>query len=203
MHAIKLFLSLSPLAAVSPAQSFSSDPSCPSSILSLYAAAPTAPPYVASVLPDPSNAFKYPWDYASSLCAIAAEFPASELSGFASWGQSLLSYAATELPEYDALVTKCYATGAEAASATSYIHSIASQTGPLCKVTTAPSGGNGVSNGTAAITTAPTSTGTSGSYPGSSSSTTLVVVTGLATKSTCAFAGVASVAILLATMALL
>ncbi|KAI1168180.1 hypothetical protein F5B18DRAFT_658553 [Nemania serpens] len=188
MHAIKIFLSLGPLAAGSLAENFSSDPSCPSSILSLYQAAPVAPPYVAS--------------YASSLCEIAGEFPASQLSGFASWGQSLLSYAVTELPEYDALVTNCFATGAAAASATSYIHSIASQTGPLCKATSAPSGGNGASNGTATITAAPTPTDTSGSYPGSSS-TTSVVVTGLATKPTSMFANAASIAVILAAVALL
>ncbi|KAI1119343.1 hypothetical protein F5Y14DRAFT_437899 [Nemania sp. NC0429] len=159
MYAFKLFLFLSLFAA--------------GLILSFYKAAPVAPLYVASVFLDPASAFKYPWDYASSLCYIAAEFSASQLSGFASWGQLLFSYAATELPEYDAL------------------------TGPLCKATGTPSGGNGASNGTATITAAPTSTGTSGGYPGTSI-TTSVVVTGLATKHTTMFAGAAGVAIMAA-----
>ncbi|KAI1194467.1 hypothetical protein F5X97DRAFT_310960 [Nemania serpens] len=202
MHAVKLFLSLGPLAAGSLAQSFSSDPSCTSSILSLYKAAPSPPPYVASVLPDPASAFKYPWDYASSLCEIASDFPASQLSGFSDWGQSLLSYAATELPGYDALVTNCYATGAEAASATSYIHSIASQTAPLCDAISTPSGGNGPSNETATITKGPTSTATSYSYPGYSSATS-AVVTGLATKPAGMFGSAASIVVLLAAVVLL
>ncbi|KAI1113852.1 hypothetical protein F5Y14DRAFT_441605 [Nemania sp. NC0429] len=204
MPPIKLISSLGLFAAGSLAQSFTSDPSCPSSILSLYKAAPSAPPYIATILPDPASAFKYPWEYASSLCEIANEFPASQLSGFASWGQALLGYAATELPEYDALVTKCYATGAEAASATSYIHSIASQTGPLCEVTSAPSpsGMNGVSNGTATLTTAPTSTIASISFQ-VNSSTTPIVATGSAAKPIKMFASATSLAALLAAVALL
>ena len=87
--------------------SFPSDPSCPSSISALGAAAPFPPSYLATILKDPEA-------YASNLCGLAAELPALQPSGFGAWGQSLLSY--------DALVTKCFVTGPEASAATSYIH---------------------------------------------------------------------------------
>ncbi|KAI0546903.1 hypothetical protein F4679DRAFT_587120 [Xylaria curta] len=198
MHSTKIFLSVGSLAAGSLAQSFSSDPSCPSSIAALGAAAPPFPSYVVPLLPDPTAVLKDPWAYASSLCAVAAELPASELKGFGEYGQSLLSFVATELSVYDAIVTKCYATGAEAAAATSYIHSIASQTAPLCQPTSTPSGGHGPSNGTATITSA---AGTGGSYPTSTSGTSTVPIA-LAARPTGALAGAMGAAGLLAAAAL-
>ncbi|KAI1736628.1 hypothetical protein F4680DRAFT_252577 [Xylaria scruposa] len=199
MHSTKIFLSLGSLAAGSLAQSFSSDPSCPSSIAALGAAAPPFPSYVIPLLPDPTNVLKDPWAYASSLCAVAANLPASELAGFGEYGQSLLNFVATELPVYDAIITKCYATGAEAAAATSYIHSIASQTAPLCEPTSTPSG---ASNGTATITSAATPTGTGGSYPGYSTSSTSTVPIALAARPTGVLAGAMGAAGLLAAAAL-
>ncbi|TRX93296.1 hypothetical protein FHL15_005875 [Xylaria flabelliformis] len=201
MHSTKIFLSVGSLAAGSLAQSFSSDPSCPSSIAALGAAAPPFPSYVLPILPDPTAVLKDPWAYASSLCAVAAELPASELKGFGEYGQSLLSFVATELSVYDAIVTKCYATGAEAAAATSYIHSIASQTAPLCQETSTPSGGLGSSNGTATITSAAIPTGT-GSYPGYSTSGTSTVPIALAARPTGVLAGAMGAAGLLAAAAL-
>ncbi|KAI0490262.1 hypothetical protein F4859DRAFT_508069 [Xylaria cf. heliscus] len=201
MPSFKVLLSLGSLAAGSAAQSFSSDPSCPSSIAALGAAAPPFPSYIEAILPDPANVLKDPWAYASSLCAVATELPADQLSGFAEYGQSLLSFVATELATYDAIVTKCYATGAEAAAATSYIHAIAEQTAPLCQETSAPSG---PSNGTATITSAPTSTGTSISAPANSTTTgTSTVPIALAARPTGVLAGAVGAAGFLAAAALL
>ncbi|KAJ8121803.1 hypothetical protein ONZ43_g1837 [Nemania bipapillata] len=164
MHSIKVILTLGSLAAGSLAQSesFSSDSSCPSSLSAIAAAAPTFPAFLVTQLPSPDGILKDPWAYASSLCAIASKLPASELSEFGEFGGSLLQFVATELSSYDALVTKCFATGAEAAAATSYIHSIASQTAPLCQQTSTPSGGNS-SNGT---TMAPATSSIGVSTPG-------------------------------------
>ncbi|KAI0444180.1 hypothetical protein F4803DRAFT_512288 [Xylaria telfairii] len=207
MHSIKVFLSVGSLAAGSLAQSFSSDPSCPSSIAALGAAAPPFPPYIASVLPDPANVLKDPWAYASSLCEVASELPASQLSGFAEYGQSLLSFVATELSVYDAVVTKCYARGAEAAAATSYIHSIALQTAPLCQATSAPSSGGSypTNNGTATITSAPTPTGTSSTTPGNNTTPigTSSIPIALAARPTGVLVGAVGAAGLLAAAALL
>ncbi|KAI3316654.1 hypothetical protein HD806DRAFT_517065 [Xylariaceae sp. AK1471] len=203
MHIIKASLfSIGSLTVGSLAQSFSSDPACPSSLIVFGAAAPVLPSSLETILPNPASILRDPEDYASSLCKVAAELPASQLAEFASWGQSLLRFASTDLSTYDALVTKCFATGAEAAAATSYIHSIVSQTAPLCQMTSTPGGKTGSSNGTTTITPAPTPTSLSISPRGNSSTTTMVV-TGLATKPTSMFAGVAGVVGLLATMALL
>ncbi|KAI8949271.1 hypothetical protein F4801DRAFT_411656 [Xylaria longipes] len=203
MHSAKVFLSLGSLAAGSLAQSFSSDPSCPSSISALGANAPAFPSFLVTQLPDPEGILANPWAYASSLCKIASELPASELSEFGEFGKSLLNYASTEISSYDAIVTKCYATGAAAASATSYLHFIASQTAPLCQETSALSGGNGPSNGTATITSAPTPTGTSISAPGNSTSGTSTIPIALAAKPTGVFAAAVGAAGLLAAAALL
>ncbi|TGJ82415.1 hypothetical protein E0Z10_g6332 [Xylaria hypoxylon] len=144
MHSTKVFLTLSSLAAGSLAQNetFSSDISCPSSLSAIAAAAPTFPAFLVTQLPSPDGILADPWAYASSLCGIASELPAEQLSEFGEFGESLLQFVATELSSYDALVTKCFATGAEAAAATSYIHSIAAQTAPLCLETSTPSAGN-------------------------------------------------------------
>ncbi|KAI0868900.1 hypothetical protein GGS24DRAFT_506317 [Hypoxylon argillaceum] len=159
MHGIKVFLSLTSLAAGSLAQNqtFSSDTSCPSSLSALAAAAPTFPAFLIPLLPGPDGILKDPWAYASSLCQVASELPASELGEFGVFGGELLSFASAELSSYDALVTKCFATGADAAAATSYIHSIVAQTAPLCQQTSTPSAGSAPSNGSATITSAPSS----------------------------------------------
>ncbi|KAI1121995.1 hypothetical protein F5Y10DRAFT_255091 [Nemania abortiva] len=184
MHSIKVLISLGSLAAgsVAQSQSFSSDPSCPSSISALGAAAPTFPAFLIPLLPDPTDVLKDPWAYASSLCEVASELPASQLSEFGEFGGSLLNFVATELSSYDAIVTKCYATGAEAAAATSYIHSIAAQTAPLCQQTNTPSVGNYPSNGTATITSAP-ATSTTG-FPGNTTSGTSTIPIALAARPT-------------------
>ncbi|KAI1122773.1 hypothetical protein F5Y10DRAFT_253229 [Nemania abortiva] len=201
MYTTKVFLSIGSLAAVSLAQSFPSDPSCQSSLADLGAAAPSIPPAVAAIMPDSANILKDPAGYASTLCSIAAELPASELSEFGAYGQSLLHFASVEISSYDALVTKCFATGAEATSATNYIHSIVSQTAPLCQETGVSSGGNGPSNGTATITAAPTSTPIStltARTNSTTSATTLLIPTAAAVRPAGVFAGAAGVAGILA-----
>lgn len=206
MYGKKVAFSLGFLAAGALAQSsesFSSDPSCPSSLSALGEAAPMPPSNIQTIFPNPTNILGDPAGYASELCSIAAELPASDLSGFGAWGQSLLSFAATELSSYDALVTKCFATGAEAAAATSYIHSIASQTDPLCQVTSTPGGGSGPSNGTATITSVPTTIATSTSVPGNNTSATTSIPVALAARPTGVFAGAVGAAGLLAAAALL
>ncbi|KAI0449390.1 hypothetical protein F5B21DRAFT_50307 [Xylaria acuta] len=210
MHSIKVFVSLGSLAAGSLAQSesFSSDSSCPSSLSAIGAAAPSFPPFLVPLLPDPADVLKDPWAYANSLCEVASELPASQLSEFGVFGNSLLNFVATELSSYDALVTKCFATGAEAAAATSYIHSIAAQTAPLCQPTsTPPSGGNYPSNGTATITSAPIPTSTSISVPGNNNTTittgTSSIPIALAARPTGVLVGAMGAAGLLAAAALL
>ncbi|KAI0965207.1 hypothetical protein F4678DRAFT_485504 [Xylaria arbuscula] len=160
MHSIKLFLSLGSFAAVSLAQNFS-NAACSSSWAALEAAAPQPATEIRAILPDTVSILEDPAGYASSLCEAAAELPASELSEFADWGQSLLSFASVEISSYDALVT-CFATGAAAvSSARSYINSIASQTAPLCEATTTSTAlttstrGSGSCGGRATITAAP------------------------------------------------
>ncbi|KAI0100281.1 hypothetical protein GGR51DRAFT_533060 [Nemania sp. FL0031] len=203
MHSFKVFFSLGSLAAGSLAQSesFSSDPSCPSSIAALGAAAPTFPAFLVPLLPDPADVLKDPWAYASSLCKVATELPASELSEFGEFGGSLLNFVATELSSYDAIVTKCYATGAEAAAATSYIHSIAAQTAPLCQQTS--SAASYPSNGTAAITSAPVPTSTSISTPGNSTTSTSMIPIALAARPTGLLTGAVGAAGILAAAVLL
>ncbi|KAI0425118.1 hypothetical protein F5Y09DRAFT_115257 [Xylaria sp. FL1042] len=154
MHSTNFFLFLSFFAAGSLAQNFS-DPCCSSSWAALEAAAPQPASYIATILPDPVSILKDPAGYASSLCKAAAELPASELSGFEEWGQSLLSFASVEISSYDALIP-CFATGSAVITASRYINSIVSQTAPLCQETGTPTGGSSPSNGTATITSAPT-----------------------------------------------
>ncbi|KAI0515445.1 hypothetical protein F5B22DRAFT_190881 [Xylaria bambusicola] len=206
MHSKKVFFSLGSLAAGSLAQSsepFSSDPSCPSSLAELSNAAPSPPAYVQDILPNPTFILGDPEGYASEVCRIATELPASQLSEFGVWGSSLLSYVSSEASSYDALVTKCYATGAQGAAATSYINSIASRAGPLCEVTSTPGGGSGPSNGTSTITPAPTSMATSTGAPNSTTSAMTSIPVGLAAKPTGVLAGAVGAAGLLAAAILL
>ncbi|KAI1360039.1 hypothetical protein F5Y08DRAFT_318164 [Xylaria arbuscula] len=206
MYRNKIIFSLGSLAVGSLAQSsesFSTDPSCLSSLAILGAAAPVPASYIEAILPNPTNILGDPAGYASELCSIAGELPASQLSDFGAWGQSLLSFASAEISSYDALVTKCFATGAEASAATSYIHSIASQTGALCQATSTPGGGSGPSNGTATITSAPTATATSTIVPGNTTSATTSIPVALAARPTGVFAGAVGAAGLLAAAVLL
>lgn len=154
MYGIKVPLILGSLAVGSLAQTFS-DPACSTSWINLEAAAPQPASEIFAIIPDPASILRDPAGYASDLCAAAAELPASQLSDFATWGQSLLSFASVEISSYDALAISCFNTNsAEASAATSYLHSIVSQTAPLCQETSASST-TSCSNATAPVSTVP------------------------------------------------
>ncbi|KAI0521302.1 hypothetical protein F5B22DRAFT_596442 [Xylaria bambusicola] len=155
MHANKVFLIVGALAVQSLAQTFA-DESCSSSWLALEAAAPQPASEIFGILPDPASILRDPSGYASALCAAASELPPSGLSDFAEWGQSLLHFASVEISSYDALATSCFNTNsAEGAAATSYLHSIVSQTAPLCVETTVSSTKGCQPNASATITSLP------------------------------------------------
>ncbi|KAK5633002.1 hypothetical protein RRF57_008716 [Xylaria bambusicola] len=158
MHSNKALVIVGSLGVGSLAQTFS-DPSCSSSWIALEAAAPQPASEIFGILPDPASILRDPAGYASALCAAAAGLPPSGLSDFAEWGQSLLYFASVEISSYDALATSCFNTDSkEGAAATSYLHSIVSQTVPLCQETTAPSSTGYQPNATATITSAPNRT---------------------------------------------
>ncbi|KAI0409171.1 hypothetical protein F4802DRAFT_234929 [Xylaria palmicola] len=166
MYGTKVFVSLAALAVASTAQEFP-DPACSSSIAAILAAVPTPGPelsdYLGQVMdgiPGPDNLLAHPDEYVSGLCSAVAELPPVALEEFADYGASLLSFASVEISSYDGIVTKCVATGAEGASITSFIHSIASTPEGLCAPTSTPSTPSG-GNGTATITSFPTPTGNS------------------------------------------
>ncbi|KAI0197811.1 hypothetical protein F4808DRAFT_286738 [Astrocystis sublimbata] len=171
MHSTKVLVTLGSLAAGSLAQSqsesFTTDPSCLSSIKALYANGPALPDSLTTILPQPDDLLAHPADYASTLCAIAQTLPPQLLSDFGDYGVSVLAFASREISSYEAIVTKCFTTGPEASAATSYFESLASATGAICPIT-------GSSSGTASITPAPTSmpTVSSTAAPGNGSTAT-------------------------------
>ncbi|KAI0813334.1 hypothetical protein GGR55DRAFT_570675 [Xylaria sp. FL0064] len=175
-------------------------PDCASSISALVAAAPTIPPdfipAFEALAPNGDtaslNLLGSPSSYVAGICSFANALPASKLSEFGKWGSSLLEFVATETASYDGVVTKCVAIGAEGAAITSYIHSIASHPGELCKITRSPS------NGTATVTSSyPTATGN-----GTSSPTSSIPVAGAA-RHTGVLAGAAALGGLVGAVALL
>ncbi|KAK5634582.1 hypothetical protein RRF57_010295 [Xylaria bambusicola] len=160
MYNTKILFSVAAFVSASMAQISTPfpDPACASSITALLASAPTIPPAVASAIqaasPEPNvNPLQDPAAYVSLLCSVAGELPAPALSEFKTFGSELLGFAATEIESYDGIVTKCVTTGAPASSITSYIHSIASHPGELCKIEASPT------NGTASAPPYPTATG--------------------------------------------
>ncbi|KAI0913951.1 hypothetical protein F4824DRAFT_446072 [Ustulina deusta] len=198
MYNAKVLLSVAAFTGASMAQTSTTfpDPACESSIVGLFAAAPTVPPELD--LPTGAlNAQGKPEDYVSAICSYANELPASVLPVFATWGSSLLEYAATELASYDGVITKCIATGAAGASITSYIHSIASHPGELCKITRSPS------NGTVSATPYSTPTGTGISISISTSSPATSIPTAGAARPTGVLAGAAAIGGVLGAVALL
>ncbi|KAI1308629.1 hypothetical protein F5Y03DRAFT_93735 [Xylaria venustula] len=210
MYNSKVLLAAAAFTGASMAQTSTvfPDPGCSSSVDALVAKAPTIPADVASALAavetganaiQASNLLQSPDAYVAELCSAAAELPQSALVDFGAWGSSLLNFAATEIDSYDGIVTKCVATGAEGASITSYIHSIASNPGKLCQDQTGTP-----SNGTATITSSyPTATGGSNSTTtGSSSPSSSIPVAGAA-RPTGVLAGAAAIAGLIGAVALL
>ncbi|KAI0503213.1 hypothetical protein F5B22DRAFT_662231 [Xylaria bambusicola] len=143
MHNTKVLLAVASFgSALAQTSTRFPDPGCSSSIYALIAAAPTTPPEVDAALTEISPSFTIPAEdllsrpsvYASELCSIATQLPAPVLSKFGTWGSELLAFAATEIASYDWIVTMCHTTGEAASSITSYLHSIASNPGELCKV---------------------------------------------------------------------
>ncbi|TGJ87051.1 hypothetical protein E0Z10_g1783 [Xylaria hypoxylon] len=208
MYNSKVLLSVATLTGVSLAQTSAvfPDPACPSSISALLAAAPMAPTELVSAFAAANTGgseisadglLRHPSLYVDTLCGYAGVLPESILPAFANWGSDLLNFASTEISSYDGIVTKCITTGTEAASITSFIHSIASNPADLCK---APS--STPSNGTASITPYPTATGSSTTTSASGSPSTLIPTAGAA-RPTGVLAGAAAIGGLLGAVALL
>ncbi|KAI0469135.1 hypothetical protein F4859DRAFT_488685 [Xylaria cf. heliscus] len=181
MHYINVLISLGALmGATTMAQEFP-DPACASSRSELRDAAPTPPPSLEPFLsveagknqsqgaPDAEILLSNPDIYVQQVCNLVSSLPTSVLGDFQSWGASHLSFASVEISSYDAIVTKCIATGAAAASITSYIHSIVSSPEALCQPTSTTSG----KNGTASIMPYPTPTG-NGTTPNTGVPTTSI-----------------------------
>ncbi|KAI1359873.1 hypothetical protein F5Y08DRAFT_318564 [Xylaria arbuscula] len=174
MHHTKILLTAAAFgsAAIAQTSTVFPDPSCLSSELALIGAAPTTPPEVDAALTEISPGFTIPANdllsrpmaYVSELCSIATQLPPPVLSKFGTWGSDLLAFAATEITSYDWIVTRCAATGEAGASITSYLHSIASHPGELCKFeanptnsTTSAPDPTPTGNGTTTSTGLPTS----------------------------------------------
>ncbi|KAH8168131.1 hypothetical protein CIB48_g110 [Xylaria polymorpha] len=192
MFNTKVLLAVAALADASLAQTFP-DPGCSSSIQELLLAAPTFPNSLSSAFSaqitgsgSPEGLLSNPDVYVGDVCKALAAVPSSLLPEFASWGSSLLHFASVEISSYDGIVTKCIATGAAAASITSYIHSIASSPEGLCQPTS---------------TSAPRRR--KRTIPSTGVSTTTTVPTAAAARPTGAFIGGAAVAGLLGAIALL
>lgn len=203
----KILIPLAALAGASLAEEFPA-PDCPELASSLIAAAPTIPPAIQPFIegddpnaPPPDGILARPDLYVAALCSLAGELPASALAEFQAWGPSLLHYASVSAASYDEVVTKCIATGTEAASITSYIHSIASNPGELCQPTATASG-----NGTAPYPTSqpsyPTPTGNS-TIPTGIPSPTTIIPTAAAARPTNLLAAAAAVGGILGAVVLL
>lgn len=180
MYNTKNLVFLAALAGAVPstAQQFP-DPSCDQYASNLMVAAPTTPPLLSSYFdsqatpaPNPGELLRDAPAYVEQLCGAAAAAPQSVLVEFQSWGSSLLDYVSISIASYDEVVTKCIATGTEAASITSYIHEIAESPGRLCQPTSTPTTAG---NGTASATPYPTATGNS-TNPGTTGPNTSIPV---------------------------
>ncbi|KAI8627281.1 hypothetical protein F5Y19DRAFT_487245 [Xylariaceae sp. FL1651] len=161
------------LAGASLAQTFL-DPGCAATETSFIAGAPTIPavlsPYMGIINGGvqtisgvttslPPDTLMDPEGYVKALCQVAGELPSSALPEFQSWGQELLSYGSAHLSDYDAFITKCITTGEAAATLTSYLNSILTGTGPLCRPTAAPGGAPNATITSSAPTVTATSSG--------------------------------------------
>ncbi|KAI8949191.1 hypothetical protein F4801DRAFT_580733 [Xylaria longipes] len=212
MYDTKVLFTLAALADASLAQT-SLDLGCSSLINEFVLAAPAVPANFASAFgpratgsPDVGFlSLSRPDVYVEQICEAVASMPSSMLPDFASYASLLLHFASVEISSYDSIVTKCVATGTAAASITSFIHSIVSTPGGLCKPTSTsvPSG----RNNTASITPYPTATPSGNSTRNSTSLSTGVpttsVPTAAAARPTGAFIGAAAVGGLLGAVALL
>ncbi|KAI0195880.1 hypothetical protein F4808DRAFT_326143 [Astrocystis sublimbata] len=129
-------------APASSSATFTTDPSCESSLGLLLAGAPEFPDFLAQAdFPAAASLLSDPEAYASALCSAAAKLPASDLDGFQTYGASLLHFASVEIQSYDELVTKCFVKGPQATVATDYIHSIVSTPDGLCQPAATATGG--------------------------------------------------------------
>ncbi|KAF2967622.1 hypothetical protein GQX73_g5941 [Xylaria multiplex] len=161
MYTTKVFLTVAALTGASLAQTSTvfPNPDCPTYVSELVAAAPTTPPELVTVFeevtgssPNPEDLFLHPDAFVDNICSAVGQLPQSVLPIFANWGSVLLEFASTEIASYDHVVTECVATGTEAASITSYIHSIASNPADLCQeLSTAPAEATASPTPTAAL----------------------------------------------------
>ncbi|KAI3316468.1 hypothetical protein HD806DRAFT_517493 [Xylariaceae sp. AK1471] len=211
MYSTKVLLPVAALAGASLAQSFT-DPACSETMSSLIRNAPTIAPALSSYIEGPlfhgvqtgsaatttlpPDTLANPEGYVELLCNVAGELPSSLLPDFQSWGSELLSYGSAHISLYDAFVTHCVTTGEAAATITSYLNSILTGTGGLCKPTATP---GSASNGTIPTTPAPTATGTN-SIP---SNSTTAVLTAAAAKPTGVLVGAAAMGGIIGAVALL
>ncbi|KAI1175068.1 hypothetical protein F4777DRAFT_579356 [Nemania sp. FL0916] len=218
MYRTKALLATALLAGTSSAQAITTitDASCVSSANALRTAGPQPPADVLSYLAVPlgyrqptgtearptttlpPDTLQDPEGFVEVICGIVPELPASVLPEFKSWGSALMSYGRAHLSEYDAFVTQCVTTGEAAESITSYLNSLLTGTGALCKPTaTATSTPSGVSNGTVSVTPTPYPTVTG------ASSTSTSPLTAAAARPTGVIAGAAALGGIIGAAALL
>ncbi|KAI0425286.1 hypothetical protein F5Y09DRAFT_322122 [Xylaria sp. FL1042] len=202
MHSTKIF-ALAALTGLSLAQKSDSEfcsaffTSFLSVILNSDAPTPTAiVSFLAQKTPTTTAAPLTTLDFAShaqELCELATELPSSLLPEFRTYASDLLEWGKSHSSEHIAYVTDC-APESEVASRSSYLEYVFTATGNFCTETPSP---GGASNGTY-----PTPTPTATTYPGSNSSTTMVV-TAAAARPTGACLGAAAMGGILGAAALL
>ncbi|KAI8629429.1 hypothetical protein F5Y19DRAFT_81593 [Xylariaceae sp. FL1651] len=206
MYNTKVLLSVAALTGASLAQS-SDDAACTNSYASLALGLPTPASGLASAITSYANEViqtasvtdTNPLVAITEVCDFASQLPSSLQSDFSSYVTAVRSYASASSSAIDAVITNCLATGSEGAAYASFINSLATQTGPLCQITSAPSGGNGTVSMTLTPTPTPSNTNSS---PGGSAATTSPS-TAAAAGPTGVFAGAAAAAGLLGAVALL
>ncbi|KAH8167135.1 hypothetical protein CIB48_g1113 [Xylaria polymorpha] len=226
MQNSKALLSVALLAGASLAQTTtttttsggSNDAECTQSYASLFAAAPkpdgqlasAITSYASGVIQTASGTNANPVAFATQVCEFSASLPSSLHSDFDAYASQVISFISASSSDIDAVITNCVATGTEGAAYTSFVNSLATQTGPLCQATGTGTGtGTGVpystTNGTFTTgTPIPTTTGVNGGGAGGGGgATTTSVPTGAAALPTAVLGGVAAAAGLLGAIALL
>ncbi|KAI1819848.1 hypothetical protein F4861DRAFT_525383 [Xylaria intraflava] len=171
---------------------------CTRSYAKILAGAPTPPAQLASAITSFAGGFRQTGspnaNPLSEACEFSSGLPSTLRSDFDAYATKVISYVSVSSSEIDALITNCVATGAQGASLTSIVNSLATHTGALCQAT-------GITNGTTTATSAPTTTQTGGVGTGTATGTTATTSpatttgqTGAGSKPTGVLAGAAAAA---------
>ncbi|KAI8628840.1 hypothetical protein F5Y19DRAFT_435063 [Xylariaceae sp. FL1651] len=188
MYHTKVLLSVAAFAGAALAQNSSHDATCKSAILSLMEEMPQATGELGASLTSYASGAPI-----TDVCAFSKQLPSSLQGDFSSHVASIISFVSASSSAIDAVITECNTGGPAAIAAfTSYVNAVGTHTGPLCTMTSAPSSGNGTTNGTASVTSAPTPSSNVSSIP-----------TAAAPRHTGLFAGAAGVIGVLGAVALL